>query len=179
MEFKCWPNWTTLFCLISLNNYLVHFKSREKRRLEIWLSDMANILVGVKVSDIKYSLVSWGNYSDGGPVNLGLHFPLITENTVVHWLSLFQPTHGSSSVLVPEQQQAWLWVWAAGGWGALCAGSEVCGWVFRLGSSDVNVAVTLLSVQSDSHSSLHFSTPIYTHYKHVLGAFCRFPSVPV
>ena len=37
----------------------MHFKSWEKR-LEIWLNDMANILVGVKVSDVQYSLVSWG-----------------------------------------------------------------------------------------------------------------------
>ena len=63
----------------------------------------------------------------GIPVNLWFHFPLITENTVVPWLSLFQPTHGSSSTLVPEQQQARLWVWAAGDLVALCGGTEVCG----------------------------------------------------
>ena len=91
----------------------------------------------------------------------------------------FSPNNGSSSMLVPEQQQARLWVWAARGWGALCGGTEVGGWVFRLGSSEVHGAVALLSIQSDSLSSLLLFIPIYTYHKQVLGAFCRFPSVPM
>ena len=177
MEFKCWPSWTTLFCLISLSNHLVHFKPWEKR-LEIWLTE-ANILVEVKVSDVQYSLVSWGNYSDW---NAYLSMSAFPPDYQKHCHSLnvpFPPDNGSSSILVPEQQQAWVWVWAAEGWGALCGGTEVCGWVFRLGFSDVHGAVALLSIQSDSHSSLLLFIPIYTYYKQVLGGLCRFPSVPV
>ena len=48
-----------------------------------------------------------------------------------------------------------------------------------LQSSDIQGAVALLSIQSDSHSSLLLFIPIYTYYKQVLEALCRFPYVPV
>lgn len=83
-----------------------------------------------------------------------------------HCLSLnfpFSPNNDSSSTLVPEQQQARVWVWAAGGLVALCGGTEVGGWVFRLGSSDVHGAVALLSIQSDSHCPFFASFHPHLH----------------
>lgn len=55
---------------------------------------------------------------DGGTVTgtlvyLSLHFPLVIANTVIHWICLFHLTHGSFSMLVPEQHQAPAWAWAA------------------------------------------------------------------
>ena len=44
-----------------------------------------------------------------------------------------------------------------------------------LQSSDIQGAVALLSIQSDSHLSLLFFIPIYTHYKQVLGGFLQVP----
>ena len=44
-----------------------------------------------------------------------------------------------------------------------------------LQSSDIQGAVALLSIQSDSNSFFLYFIPIYTHYKQVLGAFCRSP----
>ena len=62
----------------------------------------------------------------GMPIYLCLHFPLITKNS--HSSNFpFPPNNDSSSMLVPEQQQARVWVWAAGGLVALCGGTEVGG----------------------------------------------------
>ena len=122
---------------------------------------------------------SWGSYSDW---NACLSVSAFPPDYQKHCHSLnfpFPTNNGSSSALVPEQQQARVWMWAAGGWGALCGGAEVCGWVFRLGSSNVHGAVALLNVQSGSHSSLLLFIPICTHYKQVPGALSRFPSVLV
>jgi len=44
-----------------------------------------------------------------------------------------------------------------------------------LQSSDIQGAVALLSIQSDSHLSLLFFIPIYIHYKQVLGGFLQVP----
>ena len=61
-----------------------------------------------------------------------------------------------------------------------CRGLSSTVWRHRgmwlsLQSSDIQGAVALLSIQSDSHLSLLFFIPIYTHYKQVLGGFLQVP----
>ena len=91
-----------------------------------------------------------------------------------------------SSLAFPFPTHTWLFLnsgpRAAAGkaLGMGCRGLSGTVWRHRgmwlsLQSSDIQGAVALLSIQSDSHLSLLFFIPTYTHYKQVLGGFLQVP----
>ena len=91
-----------------------------------------------------------------------------------------------SSLNFPFPTHTWLFlnpgprVAAGKSLGMGCRGLSGTVWRHRsmwlsLQSSDIQGAVALLIIQSDSHLSLLFFIPIYTHYKQVLEGFLQVP----